>query len=97
MALKVGQLRAPRGRRGQLSGFLPPSHINRLLAANFRVMQARAAHRVSPTRMPAVHITSSLGVIGHWFLALMPAPSCRNLHEGSANNIVRSDDYYFPA
>ena len=41
MALKVGQLRAPRGRRGEPSGFLPPSHINRLLQANFRVMQAR--------------------------------------------------------
>lgn len=39
MALKVGQLRAPRGRRGAVSGFLPPSHINRLLGANFRVMQ----------------------------------------------------------
>ena len=42
MALKVGQLCAPRGRRAELSGFLPPSHINRLLQANFRVMQARA-------------------------------------------------------
>jgi hypothetical protein len=41
MALRIGQLRAPRGRRGQLNGFLPPSHINRLLRANFRVMQAR--------------------------------------------------------
>jgi len=39
MALRIGQLCAPRGRRGQLSGFLPPSHINRLLRANFRVMQ----------------------------------------------------------
>ncbi|EIE26315.1 hypothetical protein COCSUDRAFT_11899 [Coccomyxa subellipsoidea C-169] len=39
MALQMGQSRAPRGRRGQLSGFLPPSHINRLLRANFRVMQ----------------------------------------------------------
>ncbi|BDA41128.1 hypothetical protein COCOBI_01-7830 [Coccomyxa sp. Obi] len=39
MALQIGQLRAPRGRRGQVSGFLPPSHINRLLRANFRVMQ----------------------------------------------------------
>jgi hypothetical protein len=39
MALRPGQLRAARGRRGQASGFLPPAHINRLLAANFRVMQ----------------------------------------------------------
>lgn len=39
MALKPGQLREARGRRGQVSGFLPPSHINRLLAANFRVMK----------------------------------------------------------
>ena len=39
MALKPGQLREPRGRRGAVSGFLPPTHINTLLAANFRVMQ----------------------------------------------------------
>ncbi|CAL5227327.1 g10267 [Coccomyxa viridis] len=39
MALKPGQLQEPRGRRGQVSGFLPPSHINTLLAANFRVMK----------------------------------------------------------
>ncbi len=42
MALKVGQLKARRVRRGgDVSGFLPASHINRLLRANFRVMQAR--------------------------------------------------------
>ena len=39
MALKPGQLREPRRRRGAVSGFLPPTHINTLLAANFRVMQ----------------------------------------------------------
>jgi hypothetical protein len=41
MALKIGQLRAARGRRGAVSGFLPASHVNRLLRANFRVMQVR--------------------------------------------------------
>lgn len=41
MALQTGQLRAPRGRCGKASGFLPASHINRLLHANFRVMQVR--------------------------------------------------------
>ena len=40
MALRMGQLREARGRRGAVSGFLPPDHVNRLLAANFRVMQA---------------------------------------------------------
>ncbi len=41
MALRVGQLKEPRGRRGAVSGYLPPNHVNTLLAANFRVMQAR--------------------------------------------------------
>ncbi|KAK9841815.1 hypothetical protein WJX81_004881 [Elliptochloris bilobata] len=40
MALLMGQLRGARGRRGAVSGFLPPDHVNRLLGANFRVMQA---------------------------------------------------------
>lgn len=41
MALRMGLLREPRGRRGAVSGFLPPDHVNRLLSANFRIMQAR--------------------------------------------------------
>ena len=48
MALKPGQLQEPRGRRGQVSGFLPPSHINTLLAANFRVMKARPQSSLLP-------------------------------------------------
>jgi hypothetical protein len=51
MALRVGQLRQPRGRRGAVSGYLPPDHVNTLLAANFRVMQARhRARRVGQDR-----------------------------------------------
>ncbi len=41
MALRMGLLKEPRGRRGAVSGFLPPDHVNRLLSANFRIMQAR--------------------------------------------------------
>ena len=48
MALKPGQLQEPRGRRGHISGFLPPSHINTLLAANFRVMKAPATAGILP-------------------------------------------------
>lgn len=39
MSLKVGQLRATRGRSKTMAGFLPPDHVNRLLACNFRVMK----------------------------------------------------------
>ena len=46
MALQIGQLREARGRRGAVSGFLPPDHVNRLLAANFRVMQAWGPFRL---------------------------------------------------
>lgn len=38
MSFKVGQLKQRRGRRGSISGFLPPDHVNKLLACNFRVM-----------------------------------------------------------
>ncbi len=39
MALQPGLLREPRGRRAAVSGFPPPTQINSLLAANFRVIQ----------------------------------------------------------
>ena len=48
MALQMGQLREARGRRGAVSGFLPPDHVNRLLAANFRVMQAQPSSYPQP-------------------------------------------------
>lgn len=38
MSFKVGQLKQRRGRRSTVSGFLPPDHVNKLLACNFRVM-----------------------------------------------------------
>lgn len=61
MALRIGQLRAPRGRRRQLSGFLPPSHINRLLRANFRVMQVGCPPlRCNGCRFAAMTISCTL-------------------------------------
>lgn len=60
MALKPGQLREPRGRRGHVSGFLPPSHINALLAANFKVMQVCSPVSNS---MQDVHLTTSIPAI----------------------------------